>query len=210
MMAEVTRPLTMSTTGLGATPPKKEEAQDLPAPEPDEVEVEEEGKLYVGNVAPPDLAEDDTWIKTPDVEEEDEELDDGETSTDEPVRMELTDFDPKTELWDNGPTVGDAVGWKEKYGDIYMTSINPEYHLIWRTMDRGDYRKLVKHMEELGNSNQHGPAELNMIQEELICSIALLAPKIEDYDKVIAGIPSLLSQQILDASSFVGMDVRGL
>jgi hypothetical protein len=102
--------------------------------------------------------------------------------------------------------------WKELHGDVYVTSLTFEKHVVWRTLARSEYKQLVKKMEQLVQAGQLSTAEANLWNEEAITEICLLFP---DYTKVsmaddMAGIPSLLSQEILEASGFVALEVRQL
>jgi hypothetical protein len=124
----------------------------------------------------------------------------------------VEDLDDAEEIWDNGPTAGMIKAWKELHGDVYVTSLTFEKHVVWRTLARSEYKQLVKKMEQLVQAGQLSTAEANLWNEEAITEICLLFP---DYTKVsmaddMAGIPSLLSQEILEASGFVALEVRQL
>jgi hypothetical protein len=67
-------------------------------------------------------------------------------------------------------------------------------------------------MEQLIQSGQLTSAEANMWNEEAITELCVLYPK---YDKkaasvVMAGMPSLIAQEVLEASGFVALEVRQL
>jgi hypothetical protein len=124
----------------------------------------------------------------------------------------VEDLDDAEEIWDNGPTAGMIKSWKALHGDVYVTSLTFEKHVVWRTLARSEYKQLVKKMEQLVQAGQLSTAEANLWNEEAITEICLLFP---DYTKVsmaedMAGIPSLLSQEILEASGFVALEVRQL
>jgi hypothetical protein len=124
----------------------------------------------------------------------------------------VEDLDDAEEIWDNGPTAGMIKAWKALHGDVYVTSLTFEKHVVWRTLARSEYKQLVKKMEQLVQAGQLSTAEANLWNEEAITEICLLFP---DYTKVsmaddMAGIPSLLSQEILEASGFVALEVRQL
>jgi hypothetical protein len=124
----------------------------------------------------------------------------------------VEDLDDAEEIWDNGPNAGMVKAWKALHGDVYVTSLTFDKHVVWRTLARSEYKQLVKKMEQLVQAGQLSTAEANLWNEEAITEICLLFP---DYTKVsmaedMAGIPSLLSQEILEASGFVALEVRQL
>ena len=124
----------------------------------------------------------------------------------------VEDLDDAEEIWDNGPTAGMIKAWKALHGDVYVTSLTFDKHVVWRTLARSEYKQLVKKMEQLVQAGQLSTAEANLWNEEAITEICLLFP---DYTKVsmaddMAGIPSLISQEILEASGFVALEVRQL
>lgn len=127
-----------------------------------------------------------------------------------PMRVE--DLDDNEEIWEGGPTAGHIKKWKSIHGDVYVTSITYDKHVVWRTLTRNEYKQLVKKMEQLVQAGQLSSAEANLWNEEAITEICLLFPA---YDKIglsneMAGLPSLLSQEILEASGFVALEVRQL
>lgn len=116
------------------------------------------------------------------------------------------------EIWDGGPNAGMIKAWKEQFGEIYVTSITFDKHIVWRVLNRLEYKNLVKKMEQLVQAGQLTSAEANMWNEEAIAELCILYPQ---YDKieikgVMAGIPSLISQEVLEASGFVALEVRQL
>jgi shikimate kinase len=130
----------------------------------------------------------------------------------EEERMTVEDLDDAEVIWEGGPTAGDIKHWKSVHGDVYVTSITFDKHIVWRTLTRNEYKQLVKKMEQLVQAGQLTTAEANMWNEEAITEICLLYPA---YDKIslsneMAGLPSLLSQEILEASGFVALEVRQL
>jgi hypothetical protein len=131
---------------------------------------------------------------------------------DEEGPQSVEDLDDAEEIWENGPTAGMIKAWKAAHGDVYVTSLTYEKHVVWRTLARNEYKQLVKKMEQLVQAGQLSTAEANLWNEEAITEICILFP---DYSKVslseeMAGIPSLLSQEILEASGFVALEVRQL
>jgi len=115
-------------------------------------------------------------------------------------------------IFENGPTAGQIVEWKKQYGEVYVTSISFDKHIVWRVLSRLEYKQLVKKMESLMQAGQLSTAEANMWNEEAIAELCILFP---GYNKAaltsdMAGLPSLISQEVLEASGFVALEVRQL
>jgi hypothetical protein len=115
-------------------------------------------------------------------------------------------------IWPTGPTAGMIKSWKEEFGDVYVTSITYDKHIAWRTLSRIEYKNLVKRMEQLMEAGQLSSAEANLWNEEAIAEICCLFPA---YDRQsigsdLAGLPSLIAQEVLEASGFVALEVRQL
>lgn len=126
--------------------------------------------------------------------------------------ISVEDLDDAEEIWEGGPTAGQIKAWKQNHGDVYVTSLTFDKHVVWRTLTRNEYKQLVKKMEQLVQAGQLSTAEANLWNEEAITEICLLFPA---YDRIalsneMAGLPSLLSQEILEASGFVALEVRQL
>jgi hypothetical protein len=143
-----------------------------------------------------------------------EELDaesQGFTPQDEEYKS-VEDLDDDELIWDGGPTAGMIKDWKQQYGEIYVTSISYDKHIVWRVLNRIEYKQIVKKMEQMIQSGQMSQAEANMWNEETISELCILYP---EYDKktasgMMAGLPSLISQEVLEASGFVALEVRQL
>ena len=115
-------------------------------------------------------------------------------------------------IFDNGPTAGQIKAWKKEYGEVYVTSVSFDKHIVWRVLSRIEYKQLVKKMEQMMQAGQISSAEANMWNEEAIAELCILFPS---YDKralteEMAGLPSLISQEVLEASGFVALEVRQL
>ena len=61
----------------------------------------------------------------------------------------VEDLDDAEEIWYGGPTAGMIKDWKALHGDVYVTSLTFEKHVVWRTLSRSEYKQLVKKMEQL-------------------------------------------------------------
>lgn len=124
----------------------------------------------------------------------------------------VDDLDDSEKLWEDGPTAGDIKAWKSQYGEVYVTSISYDKHVVWRVLNRVEYKQIVKKMEQLVQAGQLTSAEANMWNEETIAELCMLYP---EYNKktastMMAGVPSLIAQEVLEASGFVALEVRQL
>ena len=113
-------------------------------------------------------------------------------------------------IWPGGPTAGQIKMWKKEYGDVYVTSITYDKHIAWRTLNRLEYKNLVKKMEQLVQAGQLTQSEANLWNEEAITEICILYPAYDKQSLVteMAGLPSLISQEVLEASGFLALEVR--
>lgn len=141
-----------------------------------------------------------------------EEASDEDVEIPEEEARQVEDLDDDVVIWEGGPTAGQIKEWKKFHGDVYVTSLSYDKHIVWRTLNRLEYKELVKKMEQLVQGGQLSTAEANLWNEEAITEICILFPQ---YDKRalgsdMAGLPSLLSQEILEASGFVALEVRQL
>lgn len=124
----------------------------------------------------------------------------------------VEDLDDSEEIWPGGPNAGMIKEWKHQYGDIYVTSLTFDKHIVWRVLNRNEYKQIVKKMEQLIQAGTLSSAEANMWNEETIAELCILFPR---YDKrslsgIMAGMPSLIAQEVLEASGFVALEVRQL
>lgn len=148
-------------------------------------------------------------FEEPEAQEEDVPQDAETDEIDNDGVQAIEDLDPDIALWDGGPTAAQAVAWKEKHGDVYVTSVTTDMHVAWRTITRSEFKLVVKQIEKLVAEGGVSQAEAEMINEELICQICALYPRLteRDFAGSMAGLPSILSQQILSASGFTSIDV---
>lgn len=131
---------------------------------------------------------------------------------DEDQTRTVEDLDDAEVIWPGGPTAGQIKLWKRRHGDVYVTSLTSDRHIIWRPITRLEYRELVAMMETLVSNGELSKAQANMWNEEAITRVCLLYPNYSSLElsNEIAGLPSLLSQEILEASGFVAKEVRKL
>lgn len=144
------------------------------------------------------------------VEEEEEELVVDEV-VEEEEEWDSRKMPPDQEVWPGGPKFKQINAWKDQYGDIYVTSITPEKHVVWRTLNRFEYRRAVKQLEQLIASGM-STAEANLNNEEIIAEMCILFPKYSRASQAeeMAGIPYVISQQCMEASGFNSVEVRQL
>lgn len=126
--------------------------------------------------------------------------------------MQVEDLDPTEEIWPGGPTAAHIVQWKQQYGDVFVSSFTPDVHVVWRTLNRFEYRNHMKRIEQMGRTGQMAESEAALINEEALCEVCVLYPKLNSENLMgeMAGLPSALAQDILEASGFVALEVRKL
>jgi hypothetical protein len=124
----------------------------------------------------------------------------------------VEDLDDDELIWDGGPTAGMIKQWKQEFGDVYVTSITFDKHIVWRVLTRLEYKQIVKKMEQLIQAGTLSSAEANMWNEEAIAELCVLYPRMDRnaVSGAMAGLPSLISQEVLEASGFVALEVRQL
>jgi hypothetical protein len=126
--------------------------------------------------------------------------------------VSVDDLDDDEFIWEGGPTAKMIKDWKKEYGDVYVTSITFDKHIVWRVLSRLEYKQIVKKMEQLVQAGTLTSAEANMWNEEAISEICILFPKLDksNLSGAMAGMPSLIAQEVLEASGFVALEVRQL
>ena len=133
-------------------------------------------------------------------------------TSEEEQATSVEDLDDAALIWPSGPTAGQIKAWKQQHGDVYVTSLTFDKHFVWRPIARHEYRELVIGMEALLAAGELTKAEANMWNEEAITRVCLLFPAYTDLElsREVAGLPALLSHEILEASGFVAKEVRQL
>ena len=129
-----------------------------------------------------------------------------------PTPEELGEPAPTDELWPGGPTFAQIEEWKAQHGDVYVTSVTPDDHYVWRTITRFEYRRLVKNLEQSISTGQVTQAEANMNNEESITEMCVLFPPVTraQLSGEMAGLSSIISQEVMEASGFVALEIRQL
>lgn len=138
------------------------------------------------------------------------EVVDEEYQEDEINRVE--DLPDDQEIWEDGPTARMVKQWKEQFGDVYVTSLSFDKHIAWRVLTRLEYKTIVKKMEQMVQAGTLSSAEANMWNEEAIADLCILYPQLDksEMNGIMAGVPSLIAQEVLEASGFVALEVRQL
>lgn len=131
-------------------------------------------------------------------------------AVEEPTSVEELPDDEQ--VWPDGPTAGQIKMWKKEFGEVYVTSISYDKHVAWRPLNRLEYKHLVKKMEQLVQNGELSSAEANLWNEEAIAELCILYPQYDGsaMTREMAGLPSLISQEVLEASGFVALEVRQL
>lgn len=121
-------------------------------------------------------------------------------------------MDPEEEVWPEGPNFGQINAWKEQFGDIYVTSVTPTEHVVWRTMTRFEYRRLIQNTEQALSSGQTSQAIANLDNEDSIAELCILYPEYRRTESTgaLGGIASTIAQQVMEASGFSSLEVRQL
>lgn len=127
---------------------------------------------------------------------------------------ESLEIDPSEELWEGGPVWADILAWKAQHGEesVYVTSLSPTKHVVWRTITRAEYRSLVRSLEQAVATGEVSQAEATMNNEEQVAELCILYPKYTraQLSGEMAGVATIISQEVMEASAFVAMDVRQL
>ena len=111
------------------------------------------------------------------------------------IRGLWTEEEWQSPVIQGGPTRQEIEEWKDRYGSVYFTPFEGET-FIWRTLGRSEYREIIRN------------TDLTMLdREEHITDKCVLFPRnfsCGEYTKTgKAGVPSLLSEMIMDKSGFV-------
>ena len=89
---------------------------------------------------------------------------------------------------------------KEKYKKIYRTTLIDGTEIIWRRLNRKEYKYIMKAFEEIENRG-----ERLMEREEAVCKIATLYPCASIMNEILssmAGVAPVLSDDIYEKSGF--------
>lgn len=136
----------------------------------------------------------------------------GEPTSPTPATIADGDINPDDEVYSGGPTKAEIDAWKQEFGEVYVTTIGVDQNYIWRVLNRFEYRRLIKNLEQQVASGQMTEVEANLNNEELVTEMVLLYPKLNKAQLAgsLAGVASIISQQAMEASGFIATDVRQL
>jgi hypothetical protein len=113
---------------------------------------------------------------------------------DEPVIEESTsieDLEDSQEIWDGGPNAGMIKEWKKIHGEVYVTSLSFDKHIVWRVLSRLEYKTLVKKMEQhnatayMVNTGWNGTGKRISIKDTRAIIDAILEGSIEKAETKI-------------------------
>lgn len=100
------------------------------------------------------------------------------------------------EVFPDGPTYNKLEEWKGQYNnEVYLTEFDEDTVFIWRPITRKEYKDIAK-----------VPNADNFYKEERICEKTILFPEgysFMDMSLGKAGVPTLLSELVLEKSGFV-------
>lgn len=123
------------------------------------------------------------------------EMNDSEYKYEEEIMNEATVVNDNPQIFPGGPTKSQIDSWKNKYqgAGVYVVDVC-EKLFVFRTLNRFEYKQIIRQ------------AQLDAAQrEEVICETTVLFPEEytwKDMAKKDAGIPSTLSQIIMQKSGF--------
>jgi hypothetical protein len=107
----------------------------------------------------------------------------------------MADKKEKELLFEGGPSIDQVEEWKKQYGKIYMTEIDEGDVFIWRSLTRKEFKDIMK---------VEGADAL--YREERVCERTVIWPETYDFTSMAvgkAGVPTLISEQVMDKSGFV-------
>lgn len=152
-------------------------------------------------------------LNAPDEEEAETPVEEtAEDETPEEKSIAIEDMPDDADLWVGGPKILDVKNWKLQFDNVYVTSITYDKHVVWRTMNRAEYKAHIRNMEKLMESGQLSQAAAGLYNEEAISELCILYPQYDRKDSggEMAGVPSLIAQEVMEASGFTALEVRQL
>lgn len=126
--------------------------------------------------------------------------------------LSIEDMEDDEELFPDGPKGAELKAWKSQYKEIYVTVFDDDNYVVWRTMNRFEYRRIVKNLEQSVATGAVSQAEASMNNEEAICELCVLYPRMlrTENTSFLAGMATVIAQGIMEASAFVPLEVRKL
>ncbi len=165
-----------------------------------------------GQIIDPDNLEPTEDIQSAKAEVEEVEDTDLIDDMDDEESLSIEDMDDNEELFPGGPKGIELKAWKQQFNEIYVTSFDSDLHVVWRTLNRFEYRNLVQSLEQSLASGAVTQATANLNNEEAMCERCVLFPKMTRSDSISfpAGVASTIAQEVMEASAFVPLEVRRL
>lgn len=102
---------------------------------------------------------------------------------------------PETEL-----TYDLIAEFKKKYKKIWKTTLSDGTEIIWRRLNRKEYKKIMKDFDDIEDRG-----ERLMEREDAVCRAAVIFPckeVLEDLLQTMAGVSPVISDDIYDKSGF--------
>lgn len=103
------------------------------------------------------------------------------------------------EIFTGGPTKNEVDQWKSQHGDVYISEVGSDT-FIWRPCSRKEWKDILK----IQNADP-------LYREERLMERCLLWPKGYDFTAMArgkAGVPSQVSDQIMEKSGFSQMPIE--
>lgn len=102
-------------------------------------------------------------------------------------------------IYPGGPTASQVDAWKEEHGFVYLMEFEPGEAYIFRPVNRREFKELAR-IDDKDTMNR----------EERLCEMCVLWPQGYDFvlmNKEKAGIPTLISEEIMVKSGFSASNV---
>ena len=106
---------------------------------------------------------------------------------------QLFDADGNELLFPDGPAINKVEEWKSQHGEVFLTEFEEDVFL-WKTLNRKEYKQIMK-----------AQGADQFYKEERICEACVVYPDRYNFMAMAqgkAGIPTLLSELIMEKSGF--------
>lgn len=115
--------------------------------------------------------------------------------------MNEFEIDNEIEITDETELTYDLIAQlKKKYKKIWKTTLVDGTEIVWRRLNRKEYKQIMKDYEDIENRG-----ERLMEREDAVCRAAVLFPRGEALEEIIeymAGASSVISDDIYEKSGF--------
>jgi hypothetical protein len=95
----------------------------------------------------------------------------------------------QTQIFEGGPTLDEVEAWREEFGNVYYIEFK-DIAFFYRALSRAEYKTLSTIMAE--------PLD----REEKLCEMCVLWPTDVDFSGTLAGIPTIIAEDIMEQSGF--------